>query len=64
VPWFPIIGSVLCVYLMKYLSLETWLRFIGWMALGLVIYFTYGIRHSRLRQGETVNPEAELPDAS
>jgi APA family basic amino acid/polyamine antiporter len=64
VPWFPIIGSVLCVYLMKYLSLETWLRFVAWMAIGLVIYFTYGIRHSRLRQGETVNPEAELPDAT
>ena len=60
---FPIIGSLLCVYLMKYLSLETWLRFIGWMAFGLVIYFLYGIRHSRLRQGEVVNPEAELPDA-
>ena len=64
VPWFPIIGSLLCVYLMRYLSLETWLRFIGWMALGLIIYFVYGIRHSRLRQGETVNPEAELPDAT
>jgi APA family basic amino acid/polyamine antiporter len=64
VPWFPIIGSLLCVYLMKYLSLETWLRFVGWMVLGLIIYFTYGIRHSRLRQGETVNPEAELPDAT
>jgi APA family basic amino acid/polyamine antiporter len=60
VPWFPIIGSLLCVYLMRYLSLATWLRFFGWMALGLVIYFLYGIRHSRLRQGEVVNPEAEL----
>ena len=64
VPVFPIIGSLLCVYLMKYLSLETWLRFVGWMVLGLIIYFTYGIRHSRLRQGEVVNPEAELPDAT
>jgi basic amino acid/polyamine antiporter, APA family len=64
VPAFPIIGSLLCVYLMRYLSLETWLRFFAWMAIGLVIYFIYGIRHSRLRQGEVVNPEAELDDGS
>jgi APA family basic amino acid/polyamine antiporter len=60
VPVFPIIGVLLCAYLMKYLERDTWLRFIGWLAIGLVIYFAYGIRHSRLRQGETVNPEAEL----
>jgi APA family basic amino acid/polyamine antiporter len=61
VPVFPIIGTILCLYLMKYLSAATWLRFAGWLLIGLVIYFTYGIRHSRLRQGEVVNPEAELP---
>jgi basic amino acid/polyamine antiporter, APA family len=61
VPVFPIIGTILCLYLMKYLSAATWLRFAGWLILGLVIYFLYGIRHSRLRQGEVVNPEAELP---
>ena len=63
VPWFPIIGILLCLYLAQDLELETWLRFIGWMLAGLVIYFLYGYRHSRLRQGEVVNPEAELPDA-
>jgi APA family basic amino acid/polyamine antiporter len=61
VPVFPIIGTILCLYLMRYLSAATWLRFAGWLLLGLVIYFLYGVRHSRLRQGEVVNPEAELP---
>jgi APA family basic amino acid/polyamine antiporter len=60
VPWFPIIGIILCCYLMRYLEAATWYRFIGWLVLGLVIYFVYGIRHSRLRRGEVVNPEAEL----
>jgi APA family basic amino acid/polyamine antiporter len=60
VPLFPIIGALLCFYLMRYLDRDTWLRFVAWLAIGLVIYFTYGRRHSRLRQGEVINPEAEL----
>ncbi len=50
VPVFPLIGSALCVYLMTKLPVETWLRFIVWLALGLLIYAVYGYRHSRLRQ--------------
>jgi hypothetical protein len=34
------------------------------MAIGLLIYFFYGRSHSRLRQGEVVNPDAELESAS
>ena len=61
VPLFPIIGALLCVYLMRYLDRDTWIRFVVWLVIGFVIYFVYGRRHSRLRQGEVVNPEAELP---
>ena len=60
VPVFPLIGTALCVYLMVDLPGTTWLRFLIWMALGLVIYFAYGMRHSRLRRGEVRNPDAEL----
>jgi APA family basic amino acid/polyamine antiporter len=49
VPVVPIIGSLLCIYLMTRLEAETWLRFAVWMAIGLVIYFAYGRSRSRLR---------------
>jgi basic amino acid/polyamine antiporter, APA family len=42
VPVFPLIGAALCVYPMTKLPIETWLRFFGWLALGLVIYAVYG----------------------
>jgi len=44
---------LLCLYLMLNLTGGTWVRFVVWMAIGLVVYFTYGIRHSRLATGET-----------
>jgi len=43
---------VLCVYLMLNLTGETWIRFVVWMAIGLVVYFTYGYRRSRLGRRE------------
>jgi len=50
VPLVPGLGIVSCVYLMTQLSKDTWIRLIAWMAIGLVIYFTYGIRKSKLRR--------------
>jgi APA family basic amino acid/polyamine antiporter len=50
VPVIPLIGAALCVYLMTKLPLETWLRFIAWLALGVLIYAVYGYRHSQLRR--------------
>jgi APA family basic amino acid/polyamine antiporter len=48
VPLVPILGILICGYMMYGLPKDTWLRLIIWMALGLLIYFAYGIRHSRL----------------
>ena len=46
----PVLSALLCVYLMMNLTTLTWVRFVGWMALGAVIYVCYGMRHSRLAQ--------------
>jgi APA family basic amino acid/polyamine antiporter len=61
VPVFPIIGIGLCIYLMAQLPLDTWLRFVVWMALGLALYFVYGRRHSRLRLNPEEPPSPQQP---
>ena len=43
-------GIVVCIYLMSGLPLATWIRFGVWLLIGLVIYFLYGFRKSRLAQ--------------
>jgi len=50
VPVVPIIGALLCVYLMTKLPGITWVRFGIWLALGLVLYAVYGYRNSRMRK--------------
>ena len=48
-PWTPLISVVACLYLMLQLPTKTWVWFGAWLVVGLVIYFLYGYRHSRMR---------------
>jgi APA family basic amino acid/polyamine antiporter len=61
----PSLGLLSCAYLIYFLPPSSWARFFLWLLTGLVIYFLYGFRHSRLRNGggrpRDFNPAADLP---
>lgn len=50
VPFIPIAGILCCLAMMASLPGDTWLRLIGWLALGLAIYFVYGMKNSKLNK--------------
>jgi APA family basic amino acid/polyamine antiporter len=52
VPWVPLGAIATCAWLMRELPLITWKRFFYWLIVGLVIYFLYGVRRSRLNRPE------------
>jgi Amino acid transporters len=54
VPVFPILGVFMCLALMLSLPVMTWIRFVVWLGIGLVIYFLYSVRHSKLQRGVDV----------
>ncbi len=50
VPLVPILGVITCGLLMAALPGLTWLNMLAWMAIGIVIYFSYGIKNSKLQK--------------
>jgi APA family basic amino acid/polyamine antiporter len=51
-PWVPILGAIICVAQTILLPSDTWIRLFLWMALGVIVYFFYGRKHSKLNQAE------------
>jgi basic amino acid/polyamine antiporter, APA family len=51
VPLVPILGIAVCLFMMVFLPMDTWIRLIVWMLIGLDIYLVYGAKHSHLGNG-------------
>ncbi|MEN9980615.1 MAG: hypothetical protein RL542_402, partial [Bacteroidota bacterium] len=48
----PLLGVAVCIAMMYGLGWTNWLRLFVWMAIGIVLYFSYGKKHSVLNHGE------------
>lgn len=53
VPLVPILGIATCLFMMVFLPMDTWIRLLVWMLIGLDIYFVYGAKNSHLGNGTT-----------
>lgn len=62
VPFVPIAGIITCLVMMAFLPADTWIRLVLWMLIGLDIYVSYGIRHSKLGQGQKHRQGTRLLD--
>ena len=51
VPFVPIMGVVVCLFMMVFLPLDTWIRLLVWMMIGFDFYLFYGMKNSILNQG-------------
>jgi len=64
-PWMPVVpafGVLASVFLISQLHWETWLRFVIWLIIGLIIYFTYSRHHSLMNPDSPRNAEAEAAE--
>lgn len=49
-PIVPFLGIAFCIYLMINLSIVTWIYFVTWLAIGVIVYYLYGRKHSALNK--------------
>jgi len=52
VPIVPILGVLVCLAMMVSLDIDTWIRLVVWLGIGLAIYFGYSRHHSHLNTGK------------
>ncbi len=53
VPLVPILGIFTCLFMMVFLPMDTWIRLLVWMLIGMDVYLAYGAKHSHLGNGTT-----------
>ena len=56
VPFVPVLGILVSLSMMVSLPADTWLRLLGWLAIGMVIYFAYSRKHSRVQRSQSAAP--------
>ena len=62
-PVVPLVGMLFSVWLITSLRPATWLRFVVWLGLGMIIYFAYGRRRSLLAPGNRPQPDPTPPSS-
>lgn len=60
VPFVPIMGIAISAYMMLSLPLDTWIRLLVWLVIGMVIYFTYGRHHSKVQQARETSSASSI----
>lgn len=47
-PWIPLFGIFSCMGVTLFLNIYAWITMLVWLSVGIVVYFTYGMKHSTL----------------
>jgi APA family basic amino acid/polyamine antiporter len=59
VPFTPAITILCCLVLLSRIHIKTWIGFIVWLTIGLIVYFTYGRKHSVLQNEDKSSHKSE-----